>query len=168
MKENGSRMARIPRPIAMRPRKGGTPGFWAPLFFFDDEVGGGGAGCELDPVGDVGGDVSDVAGVEDHFFSALNAGTAGLSGSRGVSSLHGAAGNESDSSPGDDHLIRPLLMELGVAGVDADYQEGFVGAEVVEGVEGYAAWACLGGGEELGFALVEVGGGVDGWVCGLR
>ena len=58
-------------------------------------------------------------------------------------------------------------MELGVAGVDSDDEEGLVGAEVVEGVEGYAAWAGFGGGEEFGFALVEVGGVVDYRVGGL-
>ncbi len=58
-------------------------------------------------------------------------------------------------------------MELGVAGMDSDDEKGFVGAEVVEGVECYAAWAGFGGGEEFGFALVEVGGGVDDGVGGL-
>ena len=44
------------------------------LFFFDDEVGGGGVGGELDPVGDVGSDVGDFAGVEDYFFASFYAG----------------------------------------------------------------------------------------------
>src|SRR5271154_1106808 len=111
------------------------------LFFFDDEVGGGGAGGGLDPVGDVGGDVGDVAGVEDDFFASFYAGTACFSGGGGVSSLHSAAGDEGDGAFGDDHLIGPVVVELGVAGVDADDEEGFVGAEVVEGVEGYASRA---------------------------
>ena len=82
-------------------------------------------------------------------------------GGGGVSFLHGAAGDEGDGAFGDDHLVGPVLMEFGFAGVDADDEEGLVGAEVVEGVEGYAGWACFGGDEEFGFALVEVGGGVD-------
>jgi hypothetical protein len=45
--------------------------------------------------------------------------------------------------------------------VDADDEEGFVGAEVVEGVEGYASRAGFGGDEQFGFVLIEIGGGVD-------
>ena len=135
------------------------------LFFFEDEVGGGGAGGELDPVGDAGGDVDDVSGVEDDFFSAFDAGAECLAGGGGVSSLHGAAGDEGDGALGDDDLVGPLLMAFGVAGVDADDEEGLVVAVVVDGVEGEAGWAGLGGGEEFGFALLEVGGGVDGrWI----
>jgi hypothetical protein len=91
------------------------------LLFFDDEVGGGGAGCELDPVGNVGGDVNDVSGVEDDFFSALDAGGEGLSGvgAAGVLALHGAAGDEGEGTFVDDHLIGPELVALGGAGVDA-------------------------------------------------
>ncbi len=137
------------------------------LFFFEDEVGCSGAGGEFDPVGEVGGDVGDVAGVEDYFFAAFDAGAASFSGGGGVSCLHGAAGDEGESALEDDHLVGPVVVEFGVAGVDADDEEGFVGAEVVEGVEGVAAGAGFGGGEEFGFALLEVGGGVDEGVGGL-
>ena len=137
------------------------------LLFFDDEVGGGGAGGEFDPVRNIGGDVGDVAGVEDDFFASFDAGTAGFSWGGGVSCLHRSAGDEGDGSLGDDHLVGPVVVEFGVAGVDADDEEGFVGAEVVEGVEGYAAWAGFGGDEQFGFALVEVGGVVDDGVGGL-
>lgn len=137
------------------------------LFFFDNEVGGGGAWGEFYPVRDARGDVGDVSSVKDDFFSALNAGAADLSGSGGVFCLHGATGDESDGALVDDHLIGPLLVKFGVAGMDTDDEEGFVGAEVVEGVKGNAGGSGLGGGEELGFALVEVGCGVDKGVGGL-
>jgi hypothetical protein len=107
------------------------------------------------------GDVSDVPSVKDDFFSALNAGAAYLPGLGVVFGLQGAAGDEREGALADDHLIGPLLVELGVAGVDADDEEGFIGAEVIEGFVGYAGGAGLGGGEQLGFALVEVGCGVD-------
>ena len=137
------------------------------LFFFDDKVGSGCAGGDLYPVWNVRGDVSDVSGVEDDFLSALNAGAADLSWSSDAVCLHGASGDEGDGALFDDHLVGPLLVEFSVAGVDADDEEGFAGAEVVEGVVGYAGWAGLGGGEQLGFALLQVGGGVDDGVCGL-
>lgn len=137
------------------------------LFFFEYEVGGCCAGGDFDPVGDVGGDVGNVAGVKDYFFAAFDSRAAGFSGGSRVSSLHRSAGDERDSALEDDHLVGPLFVEFGVAGVDADDEQGFVGAQVVEGVEGYASWAGFGGGEEPGFALVEVGGGVDDWVGGL-
>ena len=50
------------------------------LLFFEDEVGGGGAGGELDPVGDASGDVDDVSCMEDDFSSAVDAGAEGFAG----------------------------------------------------------------------------------------
>ena len=105
------------------------------LFLFEDEVGGGGAGCDLDPVGNAGWNVDYVSGVEDDFFSALNAGAEGFAGAAGavvgVLSLHGAAGDEGDGAFGDDDLVGEELMTLGVAGVGADYEEGVVVTVVV-------------------------------------
>jgi hypothetical protein len=142
---------------------------FACLFFFEDEVGGGGAGSEFDPVRDACGDVGDVSGVEDYFFSALKFGAEGFAGAGavGVLSLHGAAGDEGDGAFVDDHLIGPELMTLGSAGVNAHDEEGMVGAEFVEGFAGQAGWTCLRGGRQFGFALLEVGGGVNGGVGGL-
>jgi hypothetical protein len=54
-----------------------------------------------------------------------------------------------------------LLVEFGVPGVDANDEEGFVWAYVVEGVEGYAAGSGFCDSEEFGFAFVEVGRSVD-------
>ena len=90
------------------------------------------SGASFDPVGDVGRDVDDVSGVEDDFFSALDAGAEGFAGGRcviGVFFLHGAAGDEGDGAFSDDHLVGPELVAFGVAGVDADDEEGFVVAE---------------------------------------
>src|SRR5258705_9230065 len=119
------------------------------LFFFEDEIGGRGAGCDLDPVGDAGWDVDDVSGVEGDFFSALNAGAEGFAGAAGavvgVFSPHGAAGDEGDGAFGDDDLVGEELMTLGVAGVGADYEEGIVVAVVVEGGYGETGGGCLGG-----------------------
>ena len=97
------------------------------LFLFEDEVGGG-AGCDLDPVGNAGRDVDDVPGVEDDFFSPLNAGAEGFAGAAGavvgVFPLHGAACDEGDGAFGDDDLVGEELMTLGFAGADTDYEEG--------------------------------------------
>lgn len=108
------------------------------LFFFNDEVGGGCAWSDFYPVRNARGDVGDVSGVKDNFFSALNARAADFSGICGVFSLHGAAGDEGEGALSDDHLVGPLLVDFGVAGVDADDEKGFIGAEVVEGLVGYA------------------------------
>jgi hypothetical protein len=131
------------------------------LFFFEDEVAGGSAGGEFDPVGDVGWDANDIAWVEDYFFSALNAGAASFSGGSDVPFLHCASGNQGRGSFGDDHLVGPLLVEFGIAGVDADDEESFAGADIVEGVEGVAGGTSFGDGEEFGFALGQFRGEVD-------
>jgi len=137
------------------------------LFFFEDEVGGGGARSDFYPVGHVGGDVRDVSGVEDYFFAAFNARAAGFSGRGDVYGLHGATGDQGQGFFEDDHLVGPLLVQLGVAGVDADDEKGFIGAEVVEGVECVARRPGFCGVEQFGLALMEVGGGVDDGVGGL-
>ena len=117
-------------------------------------------------MGDAGRDVDDVSGAEDDFFSALDAGAEGFAGAAGavvgVFSLHGAAGDEGDGAFGDDDLVGEELMTLGVAGVGADYEEGVVVAVVVEGGYGETGGGCLGGFDQFGFALLEVGGGVRG------
>jgi hypothetical protein len=141
------------------------------LFFFEDEVGGCGAGGDLDPVGDTGWDVDDVSGVEGDFFSALDAGAQSFAGAAGavvgVFSLHGAAGDEGDCAFVDDDLVGEELMTLCFACVEADYKEGVVVAVVFEPAYSDAGWTCLGGFDEFGFALLEVGGGVDDRVGGL-
>ena len=73
-------------------------------------------------------DVDDVSGVEDGFFSALDAGAEGFAGGGavGVFSLHRAAGDEGDGALFDDHLVGPELVALGIAAVDADDEEGAV------------------------------------------
>src|ERR1700761_4454607 len=66
------------------------------LFFLEDEVRGGRAGGEFDPVGEVCGDVDDVAGVEGDLGTALDgcaAGFAGLVGD-GVTADDGASGDD--------------------------------------------------------------------------
>jgi hypothetical protein len=134
------------------------------FFFFEDEVGDGGAGGDLGLMGHACGDVGDVSGVKDCLFFALDAGAEGFAGSGavGVLSLHGAAGDEGDGAFLDDHLVGPELVAFGVAAVDADDEEGAVVAVVVHDVGAEAGWGGFCGGEELGFALLEVGGGVDG------
>jgi hypothetical protein len=64
MNENGSRGANTP-PYRGETAKGWGTRFCGWLFFFEDEVGGRGAGSEFNPVWDAGGDMSDVSGVED-------------------------------------------------------------------------------------------------------
>ena len=110
------------------------------------------------------GDVDDVSCLEDCFFSALDAGAEGFAGGGavGVFSLEGAASDEGDGTLLDDHLVGPELMAFGVAAVDAHDEEGAVVAVVVYGFGGEAGWSGLGGGEEFGFVLLEVGGGVGG------
>jgi hypothetical protein len=160
----------------MRPRKGGAPGFVLVravallLFFFEDEVGGGGVGGDFDLMGDAGGDVDDVSGVEDGFLAAFDGGAEGFAGSGGavgVFALHGAAGDESDGAGFDEDLVDPEFMALGVAAVDAHDQEGAGIAVVVGGVDAQAARGGFGGGEKFGFALALVGSGVDGGLRGL-
>jgi hypothetical protein len=137
---------------------------WLFVFFFEDEVGGGGAGGDFGLMGDACGDVDDVSGVEDDFFSALDAGAQGFAGGGavGVFSLHGASGDEGDGALLDDHLVGPELVAFGVSAVDADDEEGAVVAVVVHDVGAEAGWICFCGGEEFGFVLLEVGGGVGG------
>src|SRR3954468_596429 len=53
---------------------------WRFVFFFEDEVGGSGAGGDLDPVGNAGGYVDDVSGVQGNLFSAFDPGAEGLTG----------------------------------------------------------------------------------------
>jgi hypothetical protein len=134
------------------------------VFFFEDEVGDGGAGGDFGLVGQACGDVGDVSGVEDGFFSAFDAGAESFAGGGavGVFALESAAGDEGDSALLDDHLVGPELVALGVAAVDADDEEGAVVAEVVHVVRAEAGWGGFGGSEEFGFALLHVGGGVDG------
>lgn len=154
-----------------RIRTWGTLIFLRGLFFFEDEVGSGGAGGDFDPVGNSGRDVNDVSGVEDDLFSAFDAGAEGFAGAAGAGvgalSLHGAAGDEGDGAFVDDDLVGEELMTLGVSGVKADYQEGVVVAVVFESPYCEAGGARLGGFDQLGFALLEVGGGVDGGLGGL-
>jgi len=134
------------------------------FFLFEDEIGDGGAGGDFGLMGHACGDVDDVPGVEDGFFSALDAGAEGFAGGGavGVFSLHGAAGDEGDGALLDDHLVGPELVAFGVSAVDAHDEESAVVAVVVHGFGGEAGWAGLGGGQEFGFALLHVGGGVDG------
>ena len=118
------------------------------LFFFEDQVGGCGAGGDFYPVGDAGWDVDDVSGVEGDFFSTLDAGAQGFAGAAGavvgVFSLHGAAGDEGDRAFVDDDLVGEELMTLGFAGVEADYKEGVVVAVV------FKSSYCETGGARLG------------------
>jgi hypothetical protein len=139
------------------------------LLFFEDEIRGGGAGGDLDPVGDAGGDVDDVSGVEGNLFSALNAGAESFArgGSVGAFLQHGAAIDEDEVAVVDVDLVGPELMTLSVAGVEADDEEGAVVAVVVDGSNGEAFGACLGGFNQFGFALLEIGGGVEGGGGGL-
>ena len=141
------------------------------LFFFEDEVGGRGAGGDLYPVGNASWDVDDVSGVEVDFFSALDAGTQGFARAAwavvGVFSLHSAAGDEGDGAFADDDLVGEELMALGFAGVNADYKEGVVVAVVFKSPNCHARGACLGGFDQFGFALLQVGCGVDGGFGGL-
>ena len=58
----------------------------------------------------------------------------------GVLVLHGAAGDESYGAFRDDNLIGEELMALGVAGVNADDQEGVVVAVVFEPSYGERRW----------------------------
>jgi hypothetical protein len=96
------------------------------LLFFEDEVGGSGVGSDFDPMGDSGGDVDDVSGVEDDFFSAFDAGAEGFAGAAcgavWMLVLHGPPGDESDRAFRDDNLVGEELMAFGVAGVNADYE----------------------------------------------
>src|ERR1700716_1946882 len=110
------------------------------------------------------GDVGDVSGVEDGFFSALDAGAEGFAGGGavGVFSLHGAAGDEGDGALLDDHLVGPELVTFWVTTVDSDNEETAGAAVVVHVVGAEAGWGGFCGGEELGFALLHVGGGVNG------
>jgi hypothetical protein len=176
LREAGSLFERNPTLATMRPlRTRGAQVLCCEvakvLFFFEDEVGGGGAGGYLDPVRNAGRDVDDVSGAEDNFFSALDAGSESFAGAAGAAvgmfSLHGAAGDEGDRAFVDDNLVGKELMTLGVAGVEADDKDGVVVAVVVEWRYGEACGACLGGFDQLGFALLEVGGGVDGGLGGL-
>jgi hypothetical protein len=141
------------------------------LFFFKDQVGGGGVWGELDPVGNAGGDVDDVSGVEDDFFSAVDSRAEGFAGTAcGVVRmlvLHGALGDESYCAFRDDNLIGEELMALGVAGVNADDQQGVVVAVVFKPPDGQAGGACLGGFDQFGFLLLKVRCGVDDGVGGL-
>ena len=143
----------------------------ARLFFFEDQVGGCGAGGDFYPVGDAGWDVDDVSGVEGDFFSTLDAGAQGFAGAAGavvgVFSLHGAAGDEGDCAFVDDDLVGEELMTLCFAGVETDYKEGVVIAVVFKSSNCETGWACLGGFDQFGFALLQVGCGVDGGLSGL-
>jgi hypothetical protein len=135
-----------------------------PLFFFEDEVGDGGAGGDFGLMGHACGDVDDVSGVEDGFLSTFDAGAEGFpgGGAVGVFALHGASRDESDGALLDYHFVGPELVAFGVSAVDADDEEGAVVAVVVHDVGGEAGWGGFCGGEEFGFACLHVGGGVDG------
>jgi hypothetical protein len=141
------------------------------LFLFEDEVGSDGAGWDLDPMRDTGGDVYDVSRVEDDLFSAVDAGAKSFAGAAGAVvgefALHGAAGDEGYFSCFDDHLIGEELVTLGFAGAGADYEEGVVVAVVFEPAYREAVGACLSGFDESGFALLEVRFGVDDGFGGL-
>lgn len=134
------------------------------VFFFEDEVRGGGAGCDFDPMWDAGGDVDDVSGVQGDLFSAFDAGAEGLAGGGSVGAflLHGAAVDEDEVAMVDVDLVGPELVALGVAGVEADDEESAIVAVVVDGSDGEAGRDGFGGLDQLGFALGEVGGGVEG------
>ena len=54
------------------------------FFFFEDQIGDGGAGGDFGLMGHACGDVDDVSGVEDGFFSAFNAGAEGFAGGGAV------------------------------------------------------------------------------------
>jgi hypothetical protein len=64
-------------------------------------------------------------------------------------------------------LVGEELMALGVAGVNADDQQGVVIAVVFKSPYGEAGGACLGGFDQFGFALLEVGGCVGDGAGGL-
>jgi len=134
------------------------------FFFLEGQVGNGGAGGDLGLMGDACRDVDDFSGVEDGFFSALDAGAEGLAGGGavGMFSLEGAAGDEGDCAFLDNHLVGPELVTFGVSAVDAHDEEGAVVAKVVHDVCAEAGWAGFGCGQELGFALLHVRVGVDG------
>src|ERR1700748_451278 len=121
------------------------------VFFFEDEVGGRGAGGDFDPVGDAGGDVDDVSGMKGDLFSAFDSGAEGFArgGSVGAFLLHGAAVNEDEVAVVDVDLVGPELVALGVAGVEADDEEGAVVAVVVDGGDGEAGGDCFGGLDQL-------------------
>jgi len=141
------------------------------LLFLEDEVGGCGAGCDLDPVWYPGRDVDDVSGVEDDFFSTIDTRAERFARAAraavGVLSLHGATGDEGDCAFFDDYLVGKELMTLGVAGVEADHQEGVVVAVVIKPPYCEAGGACLGGFGQFGFALLQVSRGVNGGLGGL-
>ena len=122
------------------------------FFLFEDEVGDGGAGGDFGLMGHSCWDVDDVSGVEDGFFSALDAGAEGFAGGGGcvgVFSLHGAAGDEGDGSLLDDHLVGPELVAFGVAAVDAHDEESAVVAVVVHDVGAEAGGGGFCGGAWL-------------------
>src|SRR5206468_4532343 len=121
------------------------------VFFFEDEVGDGGAGGDFRLVGDACWDVGDVSGVEDCFFSALDAGAECFAGGGAVAvfSLESAAGDEGDGALLDDHLVGPELMAFGVAAVNANDEEAAGAAVVVHVVGAEASWGGFCGCEEL-------------------
>jgi hypothetical protein len=79
-----------------------------------------------------------------------------------VFSLHAATGDKGDGAFGDDDLVGEELMAFGFAGVEADYEKGVVVAVVVELCHCESGGDLFGFFDEFGFALLEVGGGVDG------
>jgi hypothetical protein len=84
-----------------------------------------------------------------------------------VFSLYGAAGDEGDCAFVDDDLVGEELMTLCFACVEADYKEGVVIAVVFKSSNCEASGACLGGFDQFGFALLQVGCGVDDGFGGL-
>ena len=141
------------------------------IFLFEYEIGSGGSGGDFNPVGDAGGNVDDVSRVEGDLFSAFDAGAESFAGDGGaaVGSLlqHDAAVDEDEVATVDVDLIGPELMAFGVAGVGADDEEGLVVAVVFEPTYCEARGACFGGFDQLGFALLEIGGGMCDWLGGL-
>ena len=53
------------------------------IFLFEYEIGSGGSGGDFNPVGDAGGNVDDVSGVEGDLFSAFDAGAESFAGDGG-------------------------------------------------------------------------------------
>ena len=133
------------------------------LFFLDDEVGGGDAGVELDPVRDSCRDVENVAWVKHDLFASGNGGSGALTGAgAGLFLLHFAPIDDGERALLNDHLVGPKLVALRGAGVDTNDKQRSGVAEVVQSAYGKTGWRGLRRGDEFGLDLTHVGGGVEG------
>ena len=134
------------------------------LHLLENEVAGGFAGGDLDPVGNAGGDVEQLAGVEDLGSTAGDAVTLELAKARaeGVLRRHGAAVDDGHRARADEDLVGPILVELGLAGVGTVDEDDPVGALVLDGLGGVAVGCLLRLRLEAGLELGEVRGGVRG------